>query len=682
MSAKKIGWFTVRNGQSAGEPTEILIYDSIGADPWDSSGVNAKDFAATLNSIPKDQPINLRINCPGGNVWDGLAIRAQLQERRSQVTCIVDGLAASVGSWLALSGKETRMAKSAMMMIHEPSSICAGDSDQMRKMANELDAHADVIAQMYADKSGKSKAHFRNLMAEETWFSADEAKKAGLCDSVVDLPPVTNSFNLSGFRRVPETLKHNAPRNSAAEAANTKPDIMKEKLLALLKQRGLTAPENATEEQMLDLLAKPAAPENVVSKDEFEKMRSELKAEQEARAAERSKRFDNVLNQCVTEGRIGANDKAAWLKRVEKDETLLEVVQNMKPATIEEPLGTVELKSESIKDIENHILKSLSGPQNSIARTVFVRKMAERLAPVLNTNTISSDLKRVAILDDMLRAFVKILTNLKAFSTVHLNVPLQGTDEVVVPFYDLETAASTSFNGTYSLGNTTTDARKVTINNRKYQGMAWTSSDFRRQPYLNIQQLGVLKAQKLAYDVWTDILSVITAANYTISPVVRAAANVDLAWSAEVRAACNANQWPEVGRTLIVNNDYDQYLQQDTSFRMAFALAENIVKEGKIPRLAGFDYMHNPNFPTNSENLAGIAAFVSSILVATAPIEPTQEVRSVMTSYDVVTDPQTGIGFEVRSWGAPTTDTSNWVIECNYGYAKGNANAIVRLTTA
>jgi len=132
-----------------------------------------------------------------------------------------------------------------------------------------------------------------------------------------------------------------------------------------------------------------------------------------------------------------------------------------------------------------------------------------------------------------------------------------------------------------------------------------------------------------------------------------------------------------------VESSYDANLLKDVAFKYALnAASDSAIKEGRIyPRVFGFDYIENPNIPDNSEYLVGFAAFMSAILFAQAPIPPTEEVRRAGTMYDMTVDPQTGAVFETRSFGSNTLDSSTFIVECNYGYVKGNANALKRLTS-
>jgi len=97
--------------------------------------------------------------------------------------------------------------------------------------------------------------------------------------------------------------------------------------------------------------------------------------------------------------------------------------------------------------------------------------------------------------------------------------------------------------------------------------------------------------------------------------------------------------------------------------------------------LSGFEYAWMPNLPTNSEKLIGFACFMSGILAAFCPVEPSPEVRTALSAYEIVTDPASGISLNYRAWGDPDLDRSKQVIECAYGYVAGEAAAIKRICT-
>jgi ATP-dependent Clp endopeptidase proteolytic subunit ClpP len=191
-------WYRIRN--LAEDEAEVVIYDEIG---W--FGVSAQDFIRELRDITTNK-ITLRVNSPGGEVFDGIAIYNLLRSHPAHVTAYVDGIAASIASVIALAGDEIIMQPHSQMMIHNPWGMCIGDASDMADMAARLSKHADDIAAVYAARAGGTVAAWRERMADETWFSAEETVEAGLADRVGqhDASPsdatVSNSWDLSVFR--------------------------------------------------------------------------------------------------------------------------------------------------------------------------------------------------------------------------------------------------------------------------------------------------------------------------------------------------------------------------------------------------------------------------------------------------------------------------------------------------
>lgn len=200
---QKGDWFrieTPRNaiaGEAEGDTTAIYIYDEIGS--W---GTTAEDFVQQLMTIKSDK-IDLHLNTPGGDMFDGLAIFNALKQHSAEVTTYVDALAASAGSYIALAGEKVIMARNATMMIHDASAMAWGNAADMREMADLLDGFSDNIADIYSRKAGGSADEWRALMKEETWYTAKEAVTAGLADEMTDpdeeAEEATNQWDLSVF---------------------------------------------------------------------------------------------------------------------------------------------------------------------------------------------------------------------------------------------------------------------------------------------------------------------------------------------------------------------------------------------------------------------------------------------------------------------------------------------------
>ena len=140
-------------------------------------------------------------------------------------------------------------------------------------------------------------------------------------------------------------------------------------------------------------------------------------------------------------------------------------------------------------------------------------------------NTIPAALRRSLILKSAMEAFKHKLISLGLFSTVLRNVPLEGNNEVDIPYIPLATSASKDFDGTYKFDKGDMESRKITVNRRKYQSLTYTSEEKARQPYFDPITLGRLKGAKLAEDVLMDILSVITKENFGDAILTRNAAD-------------------------------------------------------------------------------------------------------------------------------------------------------------
>jgi hypothetical protein len=304
---------------------------------------------------------------------------------------------------------------------------------------------------------------------------------------------------------------------------------------------------------------------------------------------------------------------------------------------------------------------------------------------VLNANTVSTDLQRTAVMTQMVRAFAKKLLPITVFSTTFNGVPLQGTDEVVVSYYALDASASTDFvaaNGYDTFGGTATSSKKVTVNKRKYQGITFDSSTAARQPAFVASNVLTLKAQKLATDVWTDVLSVVTAANFSTAAFTGAASGFDSDDVADLRGVANAAQWPDRPRALVVHTDYDTALMKDGSIKSSNEFGgSEAIRQGQVPIILGFDYHQSGNIPDNSENLVGFITAPSAVLTAFSPIRPAEDIIEKVR-YEVITDIETGITLEFRAWGDPDMDASRQTIECNYGFVTGEAAALKRLVSA
>lgn len=191
-------WFHIY--ARAGNTSEIAILDEIGA-----FGITAKAFADSLAAIANASKITVSINSPGGSIFDALAIFNMLKSHKASVTVRIDGVAASAASVIAMAGAEIIMPENAFLMIHNPVGYIEGEAGDLRDLADGLDKIRDSLVGIYAARSGQPHDKIVEMMAKETWLTAQEAKNLGFADTVTAEVKAAASFNLKArFSDAPE----------------------------------------------------------------------------------------------------------------------------------------------------------------------------------------------------------------------------------------------------------------------------------------------------------------------------------------------------------------------------------------------------------------------------------------------------------------------------------------------
>ncbi|MCW1916002.1 Clp protease ClpP [Luteolibacter sp. GHJ8] len=161
-------------GKGKKKAATMFLYDAVSF--W--TGNDARTFQRKLAETDAEE-IHLHINSPGGSVFEGVAIYNLLAGHEAEVIVHIDGLAASIASVIALAGDTIHIAENGMVMIHNPSVVAWGDSTMMRKQAEILDKIRDAILNTYETRTRMGREDLSAEMEAETWYSADEAIKAG-----------------------------------------------------------------------------------------------------------------------------------------------------------------------------------------------------------------------------------------------------------------------------------------------------------------------------------------------------------------------------------------------------------------------------------------------------------------------------------------------------------------------
>ncbi|MGW0052051.1 head maturation protease, ClpP-related [Nocardia nova] len=344
-------WYRINAAAEDNSAAEILIYDEI--DSW--FGVSAEQFVRDLAALDAEQ-VNLRINSPGGNVYDGLAIMNAIAGHPATVTAYVDGLAASAASFIAVAADEVVMRPGSELMIHDAWGLTIGNAADMAAMAEQLDRTSGTLAQLYADKTGGTADEMRALMRAETWFSADEAVDAGLADRVEKpakdkasaAAAKARAFDLTRFAyagraAAPAPRLHKSPSARArAEVTPGKEGTMPDLIEGLRGVLGL--PEDADEAAVLAAVTErvdsvenattdePAAPTiqqiaasakalnlTLVDTDQYAALTRQAEQGAQAFAKMQADRKAAVLDEAIRTGRISKAQTEIYTKQLDRD---------------------------------------------------------------------------------------------------------------------------------------------------------------------------------------------------------------------------------------------------------------------------------------------------------------------------------------------------------------------------
>jgi ATP-dependent Clp endopeptidase proteolytic subunit ClpP len=187
-------WYNINS--KASKVVDVYIFDEIGM-----GGVNAQGFIEEIKSF-KDSPMNLHINCVGGDVFDGMAIFNIIKKRTAKTTVYIEGIAASMGSVIALAADSVVMAENSLFMIHNAWGGAMGEAKEMKKTAKLLDKISGEIADIYVKKTKLPYDKVKEMMDEETWLNAEEALELGFIDSISDAIKVAAKYDVSKFKNI------------------------------------------------------------------------------------------------------------------------------------------------------------------------------------------------------------------------------------------------------------------------------------------------------------------------------------------------------------------------------------------------------------------------------------------------------------------------------------------------
>jgi ATP-dependent protease ClpP protease subunit len=302
-------WYAFKATVNQGNEVELSLYDEIGA-----FGIGAKEFIADLKKY-KGQHIHLRINSPGGEIVEGSAIYNALARHEGGLTVHIDALAASMASVIAMSGNPVYMADNALLMIHNPWTLAAGEAKDLRKQADLLDTMKSNLVRAYQKKSGMEEKEIAKLMDEETWLDAVEAVALGFVDAIEDgIPAAASAKDLrarfDNFAKA--KMQNNAISDAEISAPAAEPVVEETPVVTEAAESVTDAPvveKNEAEEVSPAAVEQPVLeqPQAAISADAFVAKIAAL-AEERAVAVARAEKAETELSK-VSEA-LAALEKA------------------------------------------------------------------------------------------------------------------------------------------------------------------------------------------------------------------------------------------------------------------------------------------------------------------------------------------------------------------------------------
>jgi len=176
-------WNVMKNEEE--KSAELILYGSIGSDEyWDD--ISDKAFKQDIENLGDVENITLHINSPGGSVFSAVAIANTLKNHKAKITANIDGLAASAATIITSACDTVKMPKNALFMVHNPITFAYGNNQDMQKTLEMLNKVKNSIIETYLNKAKTDKETLSELMDNETWMSAEEAKEYGFIDEILD----------------------------------------------------------------------------------------------------------------------------------------------------------------------------------------------------------------------------------------------------------------------------------------------------------------------------------------------------------------------------------------------------------------------------------------------------------------------------------------------------------------
>lgn len=365
---------------------EVDIFDEIGG-----FGVTAENFRDDVKALLDEHnyanELHINLNSPGGSVFDGIAIHNFIAGLNMKTVIKIDALAASIATVIALGADEVHMNQNAFFMIHNPWTVVMGEADEMRKQADVMDKIKDVIVGIYLRKTRISRAELSDLMDNETWLTAEEAKRMNFIDVIsggLAIAACATTGFINNFNNIPKSLK------MAEELENVSNE------LEVTNEVETTEVEETVEETVEEVTNETEEVENVEETESTEETTEVEEVQEETilnkvktylaslisdkkENEELSDRYGEVSNELKDANNLIEDLKA---ENVEKDEVLnqsLEAIKNLESKNSDLAKEVKELKAKLDEPVGEELVAT---PVNESKKEV--KSFRDTLAQIKN----------------------------------------------------------------------------------------------------------------------------------------------------------------------------------------------------------------------------------------------------------------------------------------------------------
>jgi len=342
---------------------EVDIFDEIGG--W---GVTADSFRDDVKYLLEENShaneLHINLNSPGGSVFDGIAIHNFISNLNMKTVVKIDALAASIATVIALGADEVQMNQNAFFMIHNPWTVVMGEADEMRKQADVMDKIKDVIVGIYLRKTRISRAELSDLMDNETWLTAEEAKRMNFIDVIsggLAIAACATTGFINNFNNIPKGLK------MAEELENVSNELEVNEVETTEVEETVT---NETEE--VENVEESTEETNEVEEAQEETILNKVKtylsgliSEKQEEKNELSDRYGEVTNELKEANNLIEDLKA---ESVEKDDVLnksLDAIKNLESKNEKLEKELEELKAKLSEPVGEELVAT---PQNEVKK--------------------------------------------------------------------------------------------------------------------------------------------------------------------------------------------------------------------------------------------------------------------------------------------------------------------------